>query len=165
MATLAATTTLNLTGRYSKSRDLTVPSEPFGFTIPDGGQKYTNGTGANQANTFFSDKRTLAGAPETIDLTVDLADAFGTTLVFTKIKEIIILNTNPGTGEILTISGDALGDMLGGTTPTIKAGPGGVARLTSPVDGFAIAAPSKHDLTVDPGTDTITYWLIIIGTV
>ncbi len=165
MATLAATTTLNLTGTYSKSRDLTVPSERIGFTIPDGGQKYTNGTGANQGNAFFADKRTLTGAPETIDLTADLVDAFGTTLAFTKIKEIIFFNTNTATGKILTISGNALADMLGGTAPTMKIGPGGVRRLSSPVDGFTITNTTQDQLTVDPGADTITYWLIIIGTV
>lgn len=165
MGTLAATTTLTLTGSYTNTLDLTSPREAIGFTVPDGGQKYTNGTGANQANAFFADKRTVTGASETIDLTADLSDAFGTTLVFTKIKELIIYNTNTATGKVLDITGNALTDIISSASPKITIGPSGVARFVSPVDGFTITNTTQDQLTIDPSTDTITYWLIIIGTV
>ncbi len=163
MATLTLTSKHTLSGTYTSSGDLTTPTESV--AISDS-QAYTNGTGANQANAFFSDTRSLAvSTPETIDLTADLTDAFGTTLALTSIREIIIRNNSTTSGEDITISGNVLGAFLGATTETITVPPGGEWSQKSPIDGFTVTNTTQDQLTVTPGAYALTYDLIITGTV
>ena len=162
MSTLAATLQFLIDGSLTKALDLTTPKDPIAISLS---QAFANGTGSNQGNEFFSDRRTLAGTSETIDLTSDLTNAFGVTIVFAKIKAIIIHNLSTATTEILTVDGNAVENAgwLTGTTPAQVIGPDGWYILTSPVDGLTITNTTQDQLTIDSGADTITYDLIIIG--
>jgi len=154
---------LSFSGSFTKALDLTTPTEVLNISKS---QTLANGTGANQANQIWSDTRSVAAAPENLDLAAVLVDAFGDTLTFTKVKMLMVHNKSTTPGEDLTLSGNFVdNDMLGGADSTIVLGPGGICLLTSPVDGFTVTATTGDILTVDPGAATIAYDVLIVGTV
>ncbi len=163
MATFVATRNITFAGTYTLAGDLDDGVVSIGTSQS---QDYTNGTGANQANTWFSDTRALASTtPETIDLTSGLSDRFGTTLVFATITEILVYNRNATASEDITLSGNAMAAFLGGTTHTITVPPKGIWHAASPVDGFTITNTTQDQFTVTPGAYAVSYDLIIAGRV
>lgn len=60
------------------------------------------GTGDNQANMMWSDKRTLAnGADDDLDLAGGITDSFGSTITFTYVKNIIVaMDSVDGTNAV-----------------------------------------------------------------
>lgn len=164
MATFIATRRIEWGGTYKNTTAglLSPPTSPIGIARS---QDYTNGSGANQANTWYAKTRSAAAAADVIDLDADLADDFGTTLVFTKIKEIWIVNLSTTSGEDLTISGDAMLAFVGNNAHQAKAAAGGMWHQSAPVDGFTITSTTQDTLSIDPGANTISYDLIIAGVV
>ena len=162
MSTLAATLSLFIDGSLTKALDLTTPKDPLAISKS---QAFANGTGSNQGNEFFSDRRTLAGTSETIDLTSDLTNAFGVTIVFAKIKAILIHNLSVVSSAVLAVSGNAVANSgwIAGTTPIHVVPPNGWYILTSPVDGLTITNTTRDQLKIDSGAATVSYDLIIIG--
>ena len=161
MATLTLTTTTIMRGSLVKSPDLTTARETIDIIKTTG---LTNGTGSNQANEFFSDQRTLAATSENLDIQdASLSNAFADGIAFSAIKHLVVLNNSTTSTEILTVSGDGLLNVLGGTTPTIKVGPSGGFHWWSPIDGAAVVADSADVITANSGSDTITYKLVIVG--
>jgi hypothetical protein len=161
--TLAANVSTNVTGTYKNVQALTSPTETLQFNLS---QNYTNGTAAQQATLAWSDTRTLTAAPENIDLSNSanaIKDGFGTPLLLTKFRELIIKNNSTTPGQVLTVSGTALNGVLGGTSPTVKIGPGGVHRFSSPIDGYTVTAGTGDTLTLDPGANTFSYSIILLG--
>lgn len=162
MSTLAATLQFLIDGSLTKALDLTTPQETIAISIL---QAFANGTGSNQGNEFFSDTRTVDASPETLDLTSGLTNAFGVTIVFAKIKAIIVHNKNTASEAVLIIKGNAITNAgwISGSTPHHAIPPDGWYIVTSPVDGFTITNTSQDQLTFEPGAATITYDLILIG--
>ena len=117
--------------------------------------------GVQQGDEFFSDERTLEGASETINLTSTLTNKFGDTANFAKIREIWIANRSATTLEVLTLTGTFIEALIGGASPAPTVDPLGWWIRSSPIDGYNTAGATE--LTVDPGSDTITYWLMILG--
>lgn len=166
MSTLAATLQFLIDGSFAKALDLTSPKESISISKS---QAFTNGTGSNQGNEFFSDTRELNAGnsfTETLDLTSGLSNAFGETVTFIKLRMILIHNKSTSTGENLTLSGNAIANSgwLGGTTPTQIVPPNGWYIVTNPIDGFTITNTSQDQLTIDSGSDEISYDIILIGT-
>ncbi len=161
----------SFSGITQKIFDLTY-SKTFDLGNQTGGprfsrsQAWTNGSGSGQGNTVFHDTRTLASSTaETIDLTSTLSDDFGTTILFTKVKEIWIRNNNTTTAQVMTVSGNAMGAFLGTTTHTQEIGPTGEWGVSSPVDGMTITNTSQDQLTLTPGAYEVIYEIVIIGVV
>lgn len=163
MAIFKGRSEVTISGVFTKALDNTTPSERIFIKVPP--QTWGTGTGANQANQWFSERVTLAATSKNLDLFGGLTNGFGETINFVTIKQILIYNRSSTATEILTISGTALTNLLGGTTPTVKIGPSGVWTQSSPIDGYAITDSSGDVLTIDSGTDTITYDIFILGTV
>jgi len=136
-ATFQGTTSLTVNARYATALDRTTPVESVSLAQD---QTYTSGNGSNQANAFIVDTRSLAGIPETIDLTADLKDAFGTTLLFTKIREISIISKSSTAGEELAISGNLLDGMMKGTTVLAT---GTLTAAANPADTDTVTIDSK----------------------
>ena len=132
---------------------------------------WADGTGANAAETFFHDERTLASsANEVLDL-VDssnaLKDAFGVSLELTAVKLLIIHNKS-GNGASMTVGPPG----ANGWTTAMAA-----SDLMTIVDGgtFCIEAPTAGGYAVTAGTGdlftitnlsgsfTLTYSITIIG--
>lgn len=163
MATFKGISTVTISGALTKALDHTTPTDRIGVKVPP--TTWATGTGSGQANQWFSDQRTVTASLENLDLYGGLTNAFGETINLVTIKQILIYNRSTTSGEILTISGSALTNLLGGTSPTVKIGPSGVWTQSSPIDGYAITNSSGDVLTVNPGANTITYDLFILGTV
>lgn len=158
---------VNVSGQHDSDETNVLSGEPTrAIAIPEMKQEYGDGTGTDQCNAFYEKVWTAAAAADSHDLTGGLTDAFGTALTFTKIRELIIRNRSTTTGQNLTVAGNFITTaVLGGTTPTITVPPGGMLRIGSPVDGFTVTATTADVLSVDPGANTISYDLIIAGTV
>ena len=135
--TLTLTRKLSFDGLYKNVADLTTPNEPIAINVT---QPYGAGSGANQLDEFVADNRSVAAAPETIDLTSTLTNAFGVVASFTKIREITIVNKSATAGEKLTLSGSLLDGMSGGNT--VKAG-GTLTLTTNPLDTETVTVGSK----------------------
>lgn len=154
--------TLDLVGVFTKALDLSTPSESISINQS---QTFTDGTGSNQIGEIWHDTRTITGS-ENLDLFGTLTNAFGETVSFAAVKILFIHNKATTTAFDLTLSGSFLeNDLLGGTTPTIVLGPGGVCLLTSPMDGFDVTATTDDTLTVNSGANSVAYDILLAGTV
>ncbi len=116
-----------------------------------------NGTGENQANIMWHDRRLVTAATPDDVLNLDLAggltDVFGTTLSFVKIKAMLFINRGipNGSGGWTTALGADL--LIGGAsanqfdtfvnasgTAKIVVPSGGALLMSAPVDGWAVTA-------------------------
>ncbi len=131
----------------------------------DMSQTLANGTGVDQVDAWWNDRRTLAAAAEDIDIRGGLTDSFGVALAFQKLKVLIIRNRSTVAGEILTVGGDANSvPLFGAANDTIKVGPGGLFLWINPsLAGVAVAAGTGDIIQVDSGAATISYDLIVGG--
>jgi len=161
ITTLAARVTIG--GGFTNALDLSTPIDTLNLITS---KVFSNGTGADQVNQPWHDQRTLTATSENLDLAGSLVDAFGDTIAFTAVKVLLVHNRSTTTTEDLTLSGSFLdNDMLGGGSSTVVLGPDGVFYITSPVDGFTVTAATGDVLTIDSGAATITYDIILAGTV
>jgi hypothetical protein len=129
----------------------------------------TDGTGANQAKSLFSDTRTLAAsATENLDLVAVLIDAFGSAITFTKIKALIIKASAANTNDVV-VGGHATAacfSFFNAATDKVRVKPGGMMVLVAPdAAGYAVTATTADMLTItNSGAGTgVTYDVIIIG--
>lgn len=160
MATFIATSSYAISGTFADgSLDHTIPTSRIGINLA---QAYTSGTGANQANQWFADTRTLAGSAESLDLFGGLTDDFGTTINFTAIKELVIRSQSTTSSEVISVFGNWYTGNIG-TSAVVD--PSGLLIISSPIDGHPVTNSSKDILTLDPNLDTITYDIFLIGTV
>ncbi|MEM7227255.1 MAG: hypothetical protein AAF432_00425 [Planctomycetota bacterium] len=132
----------------------------------------TDGSGANQAQTMWHDRRTLAaGASEDLDLAGGLTNGLGETITFTNVRALIIknndtVNTTLGVGNAST---NAVSTIFGNVSDLIVVRPEGVFALYcgNDTNPYAITAGSADILQIARGlgspSDT-TYDIIIIGT-
>jgi len=165
-STLEATCTVGTTWTYENEDNViaTVRSQKtntFSVTME-------SGTGDNQSNAVWFDERELVATSETLDLSGSLEDVFGTTLLFTKIKALYIKNTSETTTEIIAVGGAAANQWdtwVANASDIVKVGPSGCLSLVNPIDGYVVTAGTGDNLKIDAGSDTITYQIIIIGTV
>lgn len=157
MATLTSNYLFGLSGAYRVSSDLTSPVEPIALRLY---KQLNNGTGNNQANTFWSDTRTVTAAPETLTLTA-LTDKFGNAIAFTTIKVLVIYNKATVDAAKLNLSGNFITVQMG--VAVVR--PSGIVVMTSPLAGFAVTVTTVDKITINPDTATITYDIAIIGAV
>ena len=127
-----------------------------------------NGTGANQAQTVFTDQRTLAGTTsEDLDLAGGLTDAFGATITFTKVKANIVTAAaaNGGDIEVGGAASNGFAAWVGAAADYIVIPAGGLFAISAPdATGFAVTAGTGDLLKIN-NTDgsTATYDIVIIG--
>jgi hypothetical protein len=118
--------------------------------IDEGASKtLSDGTGAGQANKVYVDDFTIAASGTLdFDLAGSLVDVLGVPVVFTAIKEILIVAADGNTNNVVMGPGTSpfLGP-LGGTTPTVSVVPGGHLKLSNPsAAGWPVAAGSADIL-------------------
>ncbi len=134
-------------------------------------QVWSNGTGPNQINKIFRDRRTvtLATTTDDIDLAGGLIDIFGDTITFTHIKEIVILNRATVSGEDLLIGGAAANawnqPFNGSATAKDDCWASGIWVRSAPLSGIAVTAGSSDTLRVthNGSADDIEYDIVIKG--
>ncbi|WP_216588589.1 hypothetical protein [Streptomyces brasiliscabiei] len=129
-----------------------------------------SGTGAGKADRIWADRRTLAAsATEDLDLAGVLADAFGSTITFARIKGLVIAAADANTNNVLigAASGSPWATLLN-STGVLTLRPGAfVAVGTGLADaiGYAVTASSADLLKIanSAGSTSVTYEIELIG--
>lgn len=130
-----------------------------------------DGTSAGQANRLFHDTRTLtASATEDIDLAGVLADAFGATLTYARVKGLIVAAAAGNTNNVIVggASATQFVSWNGGATHTVTVRPGAVFALfagSADATGYVTAAGSTDLLKIanSAGSTSVTYDLVVLG--
>lgn len=128
-----------------------------------------SGTGADQADIAFSDRRTLtASATENLDLAGGLTDAFGATLTFARVKAIMVKASSSNTNDVVLggAASNAFVNWVGDATDTVKVKPGGSFLIVAPnATGYVVTAGTGDILKVanSAGSTSVVYDIIIIG--
>lgn len=131
---------------------------------------FAHGTGADQANQIWTDTRQIAASTtEDLDLSGVLTSPLGTTLVFTKIKAIIIYAYSTNTNNVV-VGGDANGlvNWVGNANDVINLRPGGFICLTAPdATAYAVTAATGDILQIANSSSgsVVDYDIIVIGVV
>ncbi len=165
---MAVTTklTIRLEADETYPHDLATTSKPHvwptSLTMP---QVRGTGTASNTQDSVWTDTRTPAASADTLDLRGVLTNAEGTAIQFAEVTGFGIANLSESTGEVLTIGAGSnpFITWLKATGDGVVLGPGGIFYISSPLDGYATTNSSADILTIDPGSDTISYEIIIIG--
>ncbi len=128
---------------------------------------FTSGTGANKANAFWTDKRTLAAsANESLDLSGVLTDAFGATVTFTKLKALMVIADPGNVNDVVLGAGSNPWIGALGATSVLNVKPGGCCILVAPdAVGMPITASTGDILKVansSSGTG-VTYTIVALG--
>jgi len=166
MPTLSATLKAALTAVYQGSPDVGTLKQEISYSAS---ASLANGTGANQANAFWIDARTLAAsATENLDLAGVLTDAFGNVLTFTKIKAVLVEADDANVNDVVLggAASNAWAAMFGDATDTIKIKPGGFFMIVAPdANGLAVTASTGDLLKVanSGGGSGIGYTIALVG--
>lgn len=166
MATATAKLTAELLATQSSDLDVATRAAT---TLVSAKTTLANGTGNNQINTVFSDRRTLAAsANEDLDLSgTALQDTFGANLALTKVKAILIKAAATNTNNVVVKPGASNGftGPFGAATHTQSIPPGGVWMVSAPLAGWTVTAATADLLNVansSSGT-SVTYEIAIVG--
>lgn len=170
---MAVTADINiaLTLFESAVNDLGVASQPHTVAFPGSlhSGKYTSGTTDNKQDLVWSDQRTLAATSEQLDLLGTLTAAIGgATISFVEVRGICIVNRSTTAAENLLAGGGAnpaFAGLFGATGDIISIPASGIFLWTAPLDGGGLVpvAGTGDMLTIDAGSDTITYDIVIWG--
>jgi hypothetical protein len=126
-----------------------------------------DGTGADQANRYFSDRRTLTGAggTEDLDLAGGITDAFGNVITMTKLKVLIFKNNS--TTDTFQISRPVANGLalFVAASDAITVRPGGIVMVaTADSTAYAVTAGTGDLLTITKqGSGSATYDIVLVG--
>lgn len=146
--------------------DLGSTSAPLAISYT---KSLSSGTATGQADLVYADVNTLAAsATLDVDLAGTLPGALGGTVVFAKVKAILLYADEGNTNNVV-LGGAAATQFVGpfgAATHTVAVQPGGVALLSAPGAGWTVAAGSTDFLRVanSAGSTSVTYRMIIVGT-
>ena len=120
---------------------------------------FGDGSGTNQLQQLWWDKlRNIDTTSEDFDLNGTLTPVVdGGTLDLTGLKLVLLDNLDDDTGDYALLkqgSAAPMTTLLGGTSPTLKVGPGGFALVVSPVDAYTVTAGSADTLAVETADDS-----------
>lgn len=125
---------LKLIGSMTNALDLSTPTDAIS---KDYTKIFADGTGANQANMWWHDQRTLAAsATENLDLAGSLTSVFGTTITMTSLKGLFVYAAAGNTNDVQV------------TRPAVN----GVPWLLAAGDGIALK-PGAWVAWFDPGAN------------
>lgn len=165
---LTSVLNLSLVSTLTNPLDLGTPASLLSYSKS---LSLASGTGANQANQIFHDQRTLdASASEDLDLSGSLTNAFGASVVFTKLKAIIIFAAAANTNNVLVggASATQVASIFSAVNDVLVIRPGGLFVLTAPdLTGMAVAGGTADLLKIansSSGT-AVTYDIVLIGVV
>ncbi|MCI0557233.1 MAG: hypothetical protein MN733_01970 [Nitrososphaera sp.] len=149
-ATLSASLTATLTPDVANDLEVQQSSTSYNPTFT-----FSNGTGNNQANTIFSDTRTLtASASETIDLSGSLTDLVCDLISLTALKFLIIRAHATNTNDVVFGPNSTNGFVspFNAAADRVRVKPGGMAILVAPNStGYVVTAGSADLLFVQNG--------------
>jgi hypothetical protein len=163
--TLITRVSLQMTATLTEILDLSVPTDELVYSKR---VDLASGTGAGQADMLWHDQRTLAASDtEDLDLASALSDAFGNTLVFATIKELLVVAAADNTNDVQVTRPAANGaPVFLAAGDGMPVGPGGMLHWIAPKTGVSVTAGTADLLTItNSGAGTaVTYDIVIIGT-
>lgn len=156
---------LSLLAALTSALDLTTAEDELNYLK---NIELATGTGANQADMLWHDRRTLsASATENLDFAGSLANAFGATQTFARIKAFLVYAASGNTNNVNVIREGTNGvPLFLAAGDGIPVRPGGLFAAVAP-DATAYAVTgSTGDLvtfTNSAGSTSVTYDVIVIG--
>lgn len=162
---LSTTITARVQATLSSALDLATASVPL-----DSHQRltWTSGTGNDQADLIWHDRRTLAASgTEDLDLAGGLTSALGAALTFAEIKALLIVAAGANTNNVVVSRPAANGvPLFAAAGDAIPVTPGGMLLWASPDDGKVAVTAGTGDLitiTNSAAGTSVTYDVVIIG--
>jgi len=166
------------TGRYTAGLSWVLTKvNDFGNTIQSNSFSYAksiaSGTGADQANMIYIAQGSIAASGTlTLDLAGSLADVFGATITFTKIKGVYFdLLTTPAAASSVDFGGAGSNTWVGffgdaSDVLTIRGG-SNFSTYCPDATGYAVTAGTGDQLllTNNDGANAAHYKLAIVGVV
>jgi hypothetical protein len=165
---------LSINALKTNALDLSSSTDPL---LINWTYSFTNGTGVDQANQFWSDTRSLAAtSADNLDLAGVLVSSLGigSTITFTKIKGIFIKHKTAAASAAMQVGGHAtlaLLTMLNGTPDldtaqsSINVVPGGGLALIAPNAAGYIVGTEDMLRIYNGGAASIDYDIVILGCV
>ena len=162
---LASRIITQITGDYTSALDLETPTSSLAYSVQT---DFATGAGAGQADTRWTDTRTLtASATENLDLAGVLTGPFGTVLTFARIKA-VYFRAAPGNTNDVQVTRPATNGvpLFLAASDGIAIPPGGWFSWGAPTAAGVLVTPATGDLitvTNSAGTTGVTYDVIVIG--
>lgn len=137
---------------------------------------YSSGTGAGQVNLCYAKRLTLSATPTTLDLT-SLSDLSGTTISFSRVREVIIMSNASTGGHVCSVgsagaSAFSMFQTASAITLVHPAVTSSVAtqtmlRWSDPsnvgASSGAVTGASNKQIKLDPGANSFTVDVVILG--
>lgn len=127
---------------------------------------FTDGTGLNQVNRLFTDRRTIAASgTDDLDLAGALEDALGGEFVLARVKGLLVAASSSNTNNVV-VGGDDVEWLFGAAGSTVSVRPGGVFLLEAPdATGYAVTAATGDILQVanSGAGSSVVYDVVIFG--
>jgi len=122
---------------------------------------FQDGTGSTQiGNMLYKPDRALNNTSETLDLD-GLTDFQGaSTSTFNNVKFQYYENNSTTAAQNLTIGGGDFSGMFADPSDKLVIGPGGIALIVSPIDGYPITATTGDGLLIATNAN-MTYDLLL----
>lgn len=159
---------LTIQATLTTAADLLTTTSPLAYPIT---HHWDSGTGADQADLFWTDTRTIA-ASGTDDLDLNGSLTFlGSNVNFARIR-LLAITADPTNTNNLTVGNATTNAWGGGTTPfggattTTRVVPGAThLYIADSATGMAVTAGSVDTLRIanSGGGTTVTYSIILIG--
>lgn len=157
---------VSLAASQTKPDDLSVPQDVVDYLKA---LSFADGAGAGAANLMFHDQRTVAAsATDTLDLAGTLADKFGQTLTFARIKAVLVVAAAANTNNV-QVSQPAANGVPGvflAAGDGISVQPGGAFLWVAPSAAGAVVTAGTGDLltvTNSAAGTSVTYDVLILG--
>lgn len=157
--------TESVVSTLTNALDLQTPTAPLDYAIV---QDLTTGTGANQADMLWTDRRTLtASATEDLDLAGSLTGPLGGTLTFARVKYLLFraLSTNTNNVNVTRPAANGVPVFLA-ASDGVPIVPGGWWSWGGPNAAGIAVTPATGDLitvTNSAGGTSVIYDVVIIG--
>jgi len=124
------------------------------------------GSTASTFDRVYSDSGSAAGSAVAIDVLGGLSSVLtGDAGSFVTLCGVLVRNKSTTSTEILSIGGGSnpITGLWGASGDLIKIGPGSTFVWLDPVDGVTPVAGTGDTITIDPGSDTIDYDVLLLG--
>jgi len=162
---LTSRVSLELMATLTGSADFGAPSSRPNFARQI---DLASGTGAGQADTMWTDRRTIAASgSEDLDLSGSLTDVFGATVDLARVKVLYVAAASGNTNDVVIGAAAATAwAALLGATGTVTLRPGALLLVAaSDATAYPVAAGSTDVLQVaNSGAGTsVTYDIAVIG--
>lgn len=162
---LTANLSMIVSGRHTNALDLGTVAAPFSLSLA---LALAEGTGADQADRVFHDRRTLAAsATEDLDLAGVLVDGFGAVITFAKVKAVVLVAAAGNANDVhLTRPATNGVPIFLAASDGLAIKPGGAFAWCCPGTGVVVTPATGDLLTLTNGGagTAVTYDIVIIGT-